>query len=160
MEAQTSVDRHLGEMHLQYEGAQLLRAREQDVDFAEAITAENMVEFYARRGGAWDARRYKDTFADFENFILWVGDAPAGIIRLQRTAEGLWIRGLEVTQAYWNRGLGSACVKAAFALAQNAGIETVFVKVFAENRAIHMYEVLGFERTDTDGNLTWLQRAV
>jgi GNAT superfamily N-acetyltransferase len=138
-------------------GVTLRIATPEDIDFAERVTAENMRDFYIRRGSAWDCQRYKTTFADFENFILCVEDAPAGVMRLQCNPGELWVRGLEVTEKYWNRGLGTACVLAAVSWAKDFGQSRVCVKVFADNRAIHLYETLGFVQERSDGNLTWLR---
>ena len=58
--------------------------------------------------------------------------------------------GLAVKRAYWNQGIGHQLLTRLIAVAQQSGLKVLSLEVRSDNdRAIHLYESLGFQKLGT-----------
>ena len=96
----------------------------------------------------WDENNFEDLLDGDGIFgVLARGDEPAGVVICRTVAGEAEI--LTVGVAGWARrtGVGRSLMRAAIALAQQAGAQLMFLEVdVANGAAIILYERLGFKR--------------
>ncbi len=80
--------------------------------------------------------------------VAFRGGAPVGLCMLGLRGDEAWIGGLGVVVAERRGGIGSMLMDAVLGEARSRGVREVRLEVILENeRAIPLYERLGFERT-------------
>lgn len=109
-----------------------------------------------------------DQRSDCFVLLAMLGKLPVGIVTVTRLngPENAGELGVAVLKKYWSNGIGSMLVDEAIYWFENfSSLEHLVLDVFADNqRAIHLYERLGFVKTDeaqasdSHGNTrtTWL----
>lgn len=100
----------------------------------------------ARFREAFDTRmrRIADGEADPEaGQIVVVDGQNAGVLEVERRADGLFIANIAIAPPYQGRGLGATLIRAVLAVAAREGVPTR-LRVLRVNPARHLYERLGF----------------
>ena len=89
------------------------------------------------------AAQFTRTIAD--SVVAVAGGQVIGMIHLEATKHGFGQIGMLVDRGWRGRGVGSALVRAAIALARERGLHKLSLEVFAHNTAaIALYRTCGF----------------
>lgn len=95
-------------------------------------------------------RYYQEQFPQASFWVIVVDDQPAGRLYLDRRADELRIIDIALLPAYRNQGVGTAYLQAVLAAGTQAGLP-VRIHVEQQNRALRLYQRLGFRVIDTNG---------
>ena len=100
------------------------------------------------------AAQFTRTIAD--SVVAVAGGQVIGMIHLEATKHGFGQIGMLVDRGWRGRGVGSALVRAAIALARERGLHKLSLEVFAHNTAaIALYHSVGFVEVERfDGDVT------
>ena len=113
--------------------------------FSEALSRGNMRRYLEAREIAWDPQRFIDSWAQFENYMIYRNDMTVGLLRLLEVDRYLEIRDLQLLPEYCSQGIGSWAVAQAAQIAMQRGIIALRLRVYEENPARQLYGRLGFE---------------
>jgi ribosomal protein S18 acetylase RimI-like enzyme len=95
-------------------------------------------------------RTYRSAFSDAQFSIITLKDQPVGRIIVHRAASEIRMVDLALLPEYRNRGIGTQLLRELFAEAGRAN-KPVRLRVHHGSRAAHLYERLGFQKTDGTG---------
>jgi GNAT superfamily N-acetyltransferase len=136
-----------------------LRALATDDDWAAYHAIRRRVLFELRGIGArYDANHPDEHRPDHYPFLLWVGDAAAGVIRIDVAGAVATFRRVAIRDDLQRRGLGRRLLNAAERFAREHGCARVEANVDAG--AIAFYERCGYRRTDrpSAGDATFMTK--
>jgi ribosomal protein S18 acetylase RimI-like enzyme len=85
-----------------------------------------------------------------ETNIILLEEKPVGRLIVNRTEDEIQLTDIALLTEYRSRGVGAALIKNLFDEARRAG-KTVRLHVLKNNRAIRLYERLGFKTTGENG---------
>ncbi len=93
---------------------------------------------------------YLENFAQAEFYIMQLAEAAIGRLYLDYRKDEIRIIDIALLPDYRNRGIGSAFLKAILAEAAQKGL-AVRIHVEQYNRALALYQRLGFRKIDDQG---------
>ncbi|MBV9863916.1 MAG: GNAT family N-acetyltransferase [Abitibacteriaceae bacterium] len=139
--------------------------QEADTDFAREAHHRAYHDVSIQQFGPWDERaqdRYFQTgwTAAVHEIVLCDG-APCGYACIEERPHDMHVRELVIHPDFQNRGIGSAVLRQVMARAQERQVP-VRLGTFVKNRALHLYQRLGFEefdRTEVHILLQWVPKA-
>ncbi|MCY1461484.1 Acetyltransferase (GNAT) domain protein [compost metagenome] len=88
------------------------------------------------------------------------GERRLGFVSLSRDARALYIRELQVAQAFRGQGAGSWAIDQVLALAYREGRQVLRLTVFENNPARALYERKGFKEVGRDECFLRMEREV
>lgn len=130
----------------------LRRATDADREFAEALSRANMERYLPSLGAQWNSDKYAADWLSFESFVIEVSSEAAGVIRFTQEPASLYIRDVQVRDAYQRKGIGTWAIGQVLGEAKARGLSLVTLKVSPQNPAKALYERLGFQSQGAEGN--------
>ena len=115
-------------------------ATDHDLDFARDLTRTNMLRYYIQHDLLWLDEAFD---------VAWAG-RDNRFVSLSRDARALYIRELQVGQAYRGQGAGSWAIDQVLALACREGRGALRLTVFENNPARALYERKGLKVVGRD----------
>ncbi|WP_223485144.1 GNAT family N-acetyltransferase [Pseudomonas sp. A-RE-19] len=141
-------------------GFELRPARPQDLDFARDLTCRNMLRYYIQHDLLWLDEAFDVAWAGRENWLI-VGDvALIGYVSLSRDASALYIRELQILEAFRGQGAGSWVIDQVFAMACKERRPALRLTVFENNPAKVLYERKGLKVVGKDQCFLRMQRDI
>lgn len=122
----------------------LRRASLDDFTFAEALTHDNMGHYYERHRLTWRADLFLASWRESENFILEVGNAPVGLLRLTEEGDSLHIRDVQIAAGHRGQGAGTFLLETSRRWARERGLRELQLRVFVDNPAARLYLRMGY----------------
>jgi ribosomal protein S18 acetylase RimI-like enzyme len=129
-----------------------------DLDFARRLTCDNMLRYYIQHDLLWLDEAFDVAWAGRENRMIVRDDVLQGFVSLSRDASALYIRELQIVEAYRGRGAGSWAIDQVFALACKERRPALRLTVFDNNPAKKLYERKGLKVVGNDGCFLRMQR--
>jgi ribosomal protein S18 acetylase RimI-like enzyme len=105
---------------------------------------ETALEQFLRMQFDTQSRAYKQTYPDASHQIVLVGGRPAGRLYVHRGKHEIHVVDIALLPEHRGQGLGTALLQGLIDEAQRDG-RRVVLEVVRENRALRLYERLGFE---------------
>ncbi|WP_160107044.1 GNAT family N-acetyltransferase [Pseudomonas izuensis] len=133
-------------------------ATDRELDFARELTCRNMLRYYIQHGLLWQDEAFDVAWAGRENRLIVCGERPVGYVSLSRDARALYIRELQVAEAFRRQGAGSWAIDQIFAMACLEGRPALRLTVFENNPARALYERKGLRVVGTDACFLRMQR--
>ncbi|QJP95889.1 MULTISPECIES: GNAT family N-acetyltransferase [Pseudomonas] len=124
-------------------GFHLRQSTTDDLSFAREITCRNMLRYYMNYDLLWQDDAFDMAWAGRENWLIVCGTTPAGYFSLSRDARALYIRELQVCEAFQRRGAGSWAIDQVVAMACRERRPAVRLTVFKNNPAQNLYRRKG-----------------
>lgn len=109
-----------------------------------AITYNNMRSYYEHYGVDWQQPKIQAQIAELENWDILFDGLVVGAIRLAYDRDGCYIRDLQVSQQYQNKGIGAAALSECERLASKLEAKQLRLRVFKISPAYHLYQRVGF----------------
>ena len=125
-------------------------ATDHDLDFARDLTRINMLRYYIQHDLLWLDEAFDVAWAGRDNRVIVHFDRRLGFVSLSRDARALYIRELQVGQAYRGQGAGSWAIDQVLALACREGRGALRLTVFENNPARALYERKGLKLLGRD----------
>ncbi|MDD2102158.1 GNAT family N-acetyltransferase [Pseudomonas putida] len=125
-------------------------ATDHDLDFARDLTRINMLRYYIQHDLLWLDEAFDVAWAGRDNRVIVHFDRRLGFVSLSRDARALYIRELQVGQAYRGQGAGSWAIDQVLALACREGRGALRLTVFENNPARALYERKGLKVVGRD----------
>ncbi|MGF6200900.1 GNAT family N-acetyltransferase [Pseudomonas laurylsulfatiphila] len=119
-------------------------ATPEDLAFARQLTCKNMLRYYIRHDLMWQDEAFDVAWAGRDNRLLTSGDQMLGYVSLSRDARALYIRELQVVEAFRGLGMGSWAIDQVLSVAHQERRPALRLTVFENNPARALYERKGF----------------
>lgn len=127
---------------------QLRAATEADYRFCYDLTKQNMYELFCRHFGGWVPAVFRQDFCAEETTIIQVGECSAGYFCIKENSGERYLSNIQLEPQWQGKGLGSAVLKTILAISEP---KPVRLMTFTDNPAMKLYERLGFEVIEKDG---------
>jgi ribosomal protein S18 acetylase RimI-like enzyme len=111
---------------------------------SESLSCLNMSSYRSARCIAWDPRRFRLSWGQFENLAIVHGSQCCGFIRLLPEGEALAIRDLQIDPRFQGKGIGTWAIVQVKGMARARGYNVLRLRVYPENPAMALYARLGF----------------
>jgi len=135
---------------------------EDDRDFARDTHHRAYHDVSVRQFGPWEEQAqdkfFETGWADAAHEIILCDGVPCGYTCIEERPDDIHGRELVIHPNFQNKGIGSEVLRQVLARASERQIP-VSLGTFHENRALHLYQTLGFKeygRTDTHILLHWI----
>lgn len=131
---------------------QLRPATEIDYQFCRDLTKQNMLTLFSRHWGGWVDSVFRKDFQVEEATIIQVNGQDVGYFSLKETKEELYLSNIQISFAIQGQGLGSSVIEGILANTS----KQMRLTTFSDNPAMHLYERLGFEVVERDGETVYM----
>ena len=135
-------------------------ATDHELEFARNLTCSNMLRYYLQHDLLWQDEAFDAAWAGRDNRLIVSDDVRLGYVSLSRDARALYIRELQIGEAFRGQGAGSWVIDQVFALAIAERRPAVRLTVFENNPARAMYERKGLQVVGVDACFLMMQRDV
>ena len=136
---------------------QLRPATEADYDYCYELTKQNMLELFSRHWGGWEPSVFRKDFHSENITIVVIAGCEVGFFSLKETDSGLYLENIQLSSSVQGQGIGTAILKN---LLQNNASKLMQLTTFTDNPAIHLYERLGFEVMEREGETVRMLKQV
>ncbi|WP_433770824.1 GNAT family N-acetyltransferase [Pseudomonas putida] len=133
-------------------------ATDRDLDFARELTCSNMLRYYIQHDLLWQDEAFDVAWAGRESRVIVHGEDRLGYVSLSRDARALYIRELQIAEAFRGKGAGSWAIDQVFAIACQERRPALRLTVFENNPARALYERKGLQVVGTDACFLKMQR--
>ena len=131
-----------------------------DLNKSAQITYMNMRSYYERYSVDWNQEKILEQTLDLNNWdILYDGEA-IGIIRLAFDGEGCYLRDLQVSESFQNKGVGAQAIEKSKQLALKSGAKKLKLRVFKISPAFHLYARNGFTVSHEDERFYYMEQKI
>ncbi|MGE8064989.1 GNAT family N-acetyltransferase [Pseudomonas sp. NPDC089569] len=135
-------------------------ATDRDLEFARDLTRRNMLRYYIEHDLLWQDQAFDVGWKGRENRLIMQGDRRVGYVSLSRDARALYIREIQVVEAFRGQGAGSWAIDQVFAMACRERRPALRLTVFENNPARALYERKGLQVAGKDECFFRMQRDV
>ncbi len=132
-------------------------AKEADFDEIFALIRQNMFQLQIELGLNWDDELIKKHYRAKENWKIMLNNEFIGVVSLEWIARGLMIHTLQIKQKNQNSTIGYKVLKDLVKTCLEKNIDSIFCKVFNNNKAKKMYFSLGFQQKAEKNGILALQ---
>ena len=116
---------------------------EGDYQFTHDLHQRNMITYIDRYWGGWDSDIYKRDVRPENTWIIEHDGQRAGFFVLSFKPKAQ-IKNIQIDSIFRNIGLGSKAVKHCETESSNRGFKYLYLEVFLDNPAQHLYKRLGY----------------
>jgi GNAT superfamily N-acetyltransferase len=130
----------------------LRNAEESDYLFILNLLKENMLESFNKHWGIWNEDSFKKTHRKENIRIIEHNDASIGYIDFKFKKDCGYINDIQLTAKMTGFGLGTYIMKLLEQETLNHGLKRICLKVFKDNKAVKLYERLGYRPISEDAS--------
>ncbi|TMU70900.1 GNAT family N-acetyltransferase [Pseudomonas fluorescens] len=116
-----------------------------DLSFARDLTCQNMLRYFIHHELLWQDEAFDVAWSGRQNWLIVHGNAPVGFLSLSRDVRALYIRELQIAEAFQGRGAGSWAIDQVIDLARKERRPALRLTVFDNNPARNLYERKGLQ---------------
>ncbi|MBK5373559.1 GNAT family N-acetyltransferase [Pseudomonas sp. TH43] len=124
---------------------QMRRALPEDLAFARALTCQNMLRYYIQHDLLWQDEAFDVAWSGRESWLVYKGDVTIGFFSLSRDARALYIRELQVAEAFRGQGAGSWTIDQVIEITRKERRPALRLTVFENNPAKNLYQRKGLQ---------------
>ncbi|ENX6458297.1 GNAT family N-acetyltransferase, partial [Vibrio vulnificus] len=132
----------------------------EDLSASAKITYVNMRSYYEHYSVDWDCSKIEEQIHDLTNFDILFNGEVVGAIRLAFDNYGCYVRDLQVSEKYQNKGIGALALSECERLAIESGANRLRLRVFKISPAFHLYERVGFVVDSSDDRFYSMSRTI
>ncbi|MHA3735294.1 GNAT family N-acetyltransferase [Pseudomonas sp. Eth.TT006] len=123
----------------------LQRAKLKDLQFARELACQNMLRYYIEHDLLWQDEAFDVGWAGRDNWLILRAESLVGFFSLSRDRRALYIRELQIVEAFRGRGAGSWAIDQVIAVARVEGHPALRLTVFKNNPAQNLYKRKGLQ---------------
>ncbi|WP_166226026.1 GNAT family N-acetyltransferase [Pseudomonas atagonensis] len=129
---------------------QLRLAQAEDLAFARALTCQNMLRYYIQHDLLWQDEAFDAAWCGRKNWLISRGDEVIGFFSLSRDARAVYIRELQIAEAFQGQGGGSWAIDQVIAMTHEERRPALRLTVFETNPAKNLYQRKGLQTQGED----------
>ncbi len=125
-------------------------AAPEDLAFARDLTCQNMLRYYIDHDLLWQDEAFDVAWPGRQNRLIVRGNLVVGFLSLSRDLRALYIRELQIAEAFQGQGAGSWAIDQVIEMARQERCPAVRLTVFENNPARNLYERKGLQVQGAD----------
>lgn len=125
-------------------------ATERDLVFARDLTRRNMLRYYIQHDLLWLDEAFDVAWTGRDSRLIMRGNDLVGYVSLSRDLRALYIRELQIAEAFRRQGAGSWAIDQLLLMAQDERRPALRLTVFENNPARALYERKGLQVVGAD----------
>lgn len=129
-----------------------------DIDFARQLTRINMLPYYRQHDLLWQDEAFDMAWIIRQNWIICRGDQVLGVVSLSRDARALYIRELQISEAFRGQGAGTWALGQVWNMVALERRSALRLTVFKNNPARALYDRMGLRVVGEDECFLRMQR--
>ncbi|QXI08749.1 hypothetical protein PS684_01627 [Pseudomonas fluorescens] len=129
---------------------QLRLAAPEDLGFARDLTCQNMLRYYIHHDLLWQDEAFDVAWSGRQNWLIVRGELALGFLSLSRDLRALYIRELQIAEAFQGQGAGSWAIDQVIDMAIKERRRALRLTVFENNPARNLYERKGLQVQGAD----------
>ncbi|WP_180697928.1 GNAT family N-acetyltransferase [Pseudomonas crudilactis] len=118
-------------------------AAPEDLGFARDLTCQNMLRYYIHHDLLWQDEAFDVAWPGRQNWLIVRGELALGFLSLSRDLRALYIRELQIAEAFQGQGAGSWAIDQVIDIAVKERRRALRLTVFENNPARNLYERKG-----------------
>lgn len=122
------------------------------------ITYDNMRSYYLHYSVDWELPKILEQIAELDNWDILSDGKLIGALRLSFDNDGCYLRDLQVSALFQNKGIGAEALTESKRLAQQLGANKLTLKVFKISPAYHLYKRKGFTVISEDQRFYYMEQ--
>lgn len=124
---------------------ELRLATAEDLTFARELTCQNMLRYYIQYQLPWQDQAFDVAWLGRQNWLIFCDHVLVGFVSLSRDIRALYIRELQVAEAFQRRRAGSWVIDQVINMARQERRTALRLTVFENNPARNLYESKGLQ---------------
>ncbi|UVL86015.1 GNAT family N-acetyltransferase [Pseudomonas sp. B21-028] len=129
-----------------------------DIGFARQLTCTNMLPYYLRHDLLWQDEAFDLAWIIRQNWVICREEQVLGFVSLSRDARALYIRELQIDQAFRGQGAGTWAIGQVWGMVTLERRPALRLTVFKDNPARKLYERMGLYVAGEDECFLRMQR--
>ncbi|CAN1600380.1 GNAT family N-acetyltransferase [Pseudomonas mediterranea] len=129
-----------------------------DIGFARQLTCTNMLPYYLRHDLLWQDEAFDLAWIIRQNWVICREEQVLGFVSLSRDARALYIRELQIDQAFRGQGAGTWAIGQVWSMVTLERRPALRLTVFKDNPARKLYERMGLYVAGEDECFLRMQR--
>ncbi|PNG41493.1 GNAT family acetyltransferase [Pseudomonas asplenii] len=125
-------------------------AAPEDLGFARDLTCQNMLRYYIHHDLLWQDEAFDVAWSGRQNWLIVRGELALGFLSLSRDLRALYIRELQIAEAFQGQGAGSWAIDQVIDMAIKERRRALRLTVFENNPARNLYERKGLQVQGAD----------
>jgi ribosomal protein S18 acetylase RimI-like enzyme len=123
----------------------IIRAAENsDYDFIFALLKENMLAAFEKHWGSWNEKSFGENYHKEHMRVIEHNNERIGYIDFKFKNDCGYLNNIQLSTKIRDKGLGTYIMRMLEQETLNRGQKRICLKVFKDNRAIKLYERLGY----------------
>lgn len=127
-----------------------------DLSASAYFTYDNMRSYYERYSVDWMQPNILEQITSLENWDILFNGEVVGAFRLEFDNTGCYLRDLQVSERFQNKGIGAAAIAECSRIAKESAATQIRLRVFKISPAYHLYVRLGFKVVAEDERLFYM----
>ncbi len=119
-----------------------------------------MRSYYEHYSVDWNQSTVEELIASLKNWDILFNGTIVGAIRLAFDNSGCYVRDLQVSESYQNKGIGAAALKECERIAIHEGASQLRLRVFKISPAYRLYERNGFVVDKEEERFYYMSRQI
>ncbi|WP_207890606.1 GNAT family N-acetyltransferase [Vibrio sinensis] len=124
------------------------------------LTFGNMHPYYQHYSVSWELNKIQEQIESLENWDVLYNEAIVGAIRLAYDEDGCYLRDLQVSEKFQNKGIGAAALSEVQRLACKAEVAHLRLRVFKISPAYELYKRTGFTVDKEDDRFYYMSKSI
>lgn len=124
------------------------------------ITYDNMRTYYAHYSVDWQQHQILEQIVSLDNWDIISDGELVGALRLSFDNDGCYLRDLQISALFQNKGIGAAALAESVQLAQKSGAKKLRLRVFKISPAYHLYKRKGFTVVSEDERFYYMEQEI
>ncbi|MEW6982120.1 GNAT family N-acetyltransferase [Colwelliaceae bacterium 6471] len=124
------------------------------------ITYDNMRTYYAHYSVDWQQHQILEQIVSLDNWDILCDGELVGALRLSFDNDGCYLRDLQISALFQNKGIGAAALAESVRLAQKSGAKKLRLRVFNISPAYHLYKRKGFTVVSEDERFYYMEQEI
>lgn len=134
-------------------------ATAEDIAFARQLTCINMLPYYLHHDLLWQDEAFDLAWIIRQNWIICREGQALGFVSLSRDARALYIRELQIAEAFRGQGAGTWAIGQVWDMVMQERRPALRLTVFKNNPARVLYERMGLQVVGEDECFLRMERA-
>ena len=128
----------------------LRNARDEDYNFTFNLLMENMLDLFMQNWGFWNDKSFAENYKIEQIRIIEENNNRVGYIDFKFKKDCGYINDIQLSKNVRNIGLGNYLMKMLEKETISAKLDKIRLKTFKNNRAVNLYNRLGYEPISED----------
>ncbi|MGV8162152.1 MAG: GNAT family N-acetyltransferase [Candidatus Nanoarchaeia archaeon] len=128
----------------------LRHAEDKDYNFIYNLLRENMLDAFIKNWGEWNDKSFEENYRKENIRIIDFENSSIGYIDFKFKSDCGYVNNIQILAKFRGKGIGTQIMPLLEDETLRHGLKKIRLKVFKDNKAIKLYESLGYASISED----------